>query len=217
MKSKTIFIALLLSIASNAADWGRFYFDIGYPYWTIAENQRSHVTGFAAVSLGGGLEFHLNDNWVAALDFETLYTPIINDFALTLEGKRIEGTANVSSAFYNLVIYRYIARGENFRYYLGLGPSIATDTINFEQIKDNETRLSKNSRLLSENKGARVSFKATNPKEEFFYELVGYYVERDSYSILNNSGTEAQRTFENESAERKVTWALIARVGWLLF
>lgn len=193
---------------------------VGYPYMIINADEPRYLNDFLSLGLGATMQFDFDDNNGLAFVVDASYTPSRVNYSFeraTRPGSKIIGETSVITSFYSINYLRKIGTYNNNSIKLLIGPAMGIYTLNFSEVDENNSDISKKNRVRVRNIGGRLGFRFEKKYSDNYFEIAGLYSLQDKYTRINNSELDAESVREVENKVFVKTWGIMFNLGVKLF
>ncbi|MCO4753735.1 MAG: hypothetical protein KC478_04600 [Bacteriovoracaceae bacterium] len=212
-------IALLIfsfhGICDDVDDRIRVYLRGGYTLQDIGGNRPRKEGDFISALVGGHIHYRLSAHSLVGLNATVAFAPFRQNTRVELEDKEILGDAFIRTNYYSLPFYYRPSSWD--KYYLGLGPALTLNHIQYKNFEVNEAKIKKRNRLLLKNVGVVAGLKRFFSKDESFVEANLFLVYWDELYLVDNSSLDAQVLQEDDNLKERINFSVSFSFGTLIF
>ncbi len=213
---KYFILTMLFSTAfANVDNKLRVYFRGGYILQDIAGNRPEKGGDYFSFLVGGHVHYQINSQLLLGLDATVAFAPFRDSTRVEIDNEEIKGDAFIRTNYYSLPLYY---RPEGWKsYYLGMGPALTLNHIQYRNFSKNEPGIEKKNKLLLKNVGIVTGVKKFLEDNISFVEANMFVVYWDEFFLVNDSSLDAQVIEEDESLEKRINFTISLSVGALVF
>jgi len=193
----------------------RVYLRTGYILQDIAGNRPQKGGDFLSLLVGGHVHYTLGSQTLIGLNATVAFAPFRDSTRIEINEEEIRGDAFIRTNYYSLPFYYRPEEWKN--YYLGIGPALTLNHIQYKNFSKNEAGIEKRNKLLLKNVGIVTGVKKFLEDNISFIEANMFVVYWDEFFLVNDSSLDAQVIEEDESLEKRINFTLSLSYGALVF